>query len=477
MVKKSVFVLVTVLFAAIPLAAQTGWMKTYGDEYHDEWGMIIEETADGGFVVFGSISSPAGGGDMWLLKTDVKGDTQWTRTYGGQAPEYCYSGQETKDGGYILAGSTESFGEGNTDIWLVKTNAVGDTQWTKTYGGTLYDEANSVCQTNDGGYIITGYRDGPSEYYPGDMWLLKTDSHGDTTWTKTWGEGGMTDSGIHVTQTSDGGYIIGCFDDYSGATGDAIVVMKTDALGDTAWTYRSASLMYCVYETSNKTYVAVGQTNDGDLILVELDEDGNPLWEKLYGDPRNGYLDNGRSVQGTSEGGYIVAGTYSMDISGSNFEGGDAWLLKFDSDGDTSWTKTYGENPEFDGAFWVLQASEGGYIMTGRTETWASGGSDLFIMKTDSLGYVEVKEEPSVAHQLDFEIASPIGQRIVLRYTDRPEGFRASVFDASGRKVDEIESPAQNGVLTWGENQNPGVYFIQTRSAGSTETRKVVIVK
>ena len=245
---------------------------------------------------------------MWLLKTDVKGDTQWTKTYGGQAPEYCYSGQQTDDGGYILAGSTESFGEGNTDIWLVKTNAVGDTQWTKTYGGTLYDKANSVCQTNDGGYIITGYRDGPSEYCPGDMWLLKTDSHGDTTWTKTWGEGGMTDFGIHIIQTSDGGYIIGCYLDFTGATYDAIAIMKTDAVGDTVWTYRSASLMNCIYETSDNAYIAVGQTIDADLILVKVDKDGNVLWEKIYGDPREDYYDYGRCVNGTPDGGYVVAG-------------------------------------------------------------------------------------------------------------------------------------------------------------------------
>ncbi len=417
MLRKSSIVLMAVSLAVIPLTAQTSWMKTYGDEYHDEWGMIIEETADGGFVVFGSISSPAGGGDMWLLKTDVKGDTQWT----------------------------------------------------KTYGGTLYDEANSVCQTNDGGYIITGYRDGPSEYYPGDMWLLKTDSHGDTTWTKTWGEGGMTDLGIYVSQTSDGGYIIGCFDDYSGATGDAIVVMKTDDKGDTLWTYRSVLLVYCIYKTSDNAYVAVSQTFDEDLLLIKLDEDGKLLWEKLYGDPRQDYLDNGRCVQGTTDGGYVVAGGYSSG-------GGDAWLLKFDSDGDTSWTRTYGENPESDGAFWVLQASEGGYIMTGRTETWASGGSDLFIMKTDSLGYVEVKEESSVAHQLDFEIASPIGSRIVLQYKDRPEGFHAQVFDASGRKVDEIDSQTQSGTLTWGSHHNSGVYFI-VPTDGEVNAYKVILIK
>ncbi|MCK4334666.1 T9SS type A sorting domain-containing protein [candidate division WOR-3 bacterium] len=473
MLRKSSIVLMAVSLAVIPLTAQTSWMKTYGDEYHDEWGMIIEETADGGFVVFGSISSPAGGGDMWLLKTDAQGDTQWTKTYGGQAPEYCYSGQETKDGGYILAGSTESFGEGNTDIWLVKTNAVGDTQWTKTYGSYGYDEAYSVQQTDDGGYIVTGTHDGFTSPWDGDMWLLKTDSKGDTLWTKTWAakQPTMTDAGNCVSQTSDGGYIIACYADYSQTTQNGIVVMKTDNKGDTVWAYRDTIwFMVCVAQTSDDAYVATG-FNNHDLFLIKLNSEGSLVWKKCLGDARQDYRDFGWCVQ-ESPGGCVVAGQYSYNSTSGD---GDVWLLKFDSDGDTSWTKTYGSNPGYDEAFWVQPTSDGGYILTGSTETWSSGGSDLFIMKTDSLG-VEVKEEPSVAHQLDFEIASPIGSRIVLRYNDHPKGFHAQVFDASGRKVDEIESQTQSGTLTWGSHHNPGVYFI-VPTDGEVNAYKVILIK
>jgi hypothetical protein len=477
MKKHAVLILLAGILTVI--TAQDGWIKNYGDGYHDEWGMIIQGTTDGGYAVFGSIASGAGSSDMWLVKTDAQGDTQWTRVYGSEAPEYCHSGQQTSDGGYILAGSTESFGEGNTDIWLVKTDAVGDTLWTKTYGGTDYDDAESVYQTNDGGYIITGYRDGPDWGHPGYMWLLKTNPEGDTQWTKTWAaaQPDRNDFGIHVIQTSDGGYIIGGFVDFSGATYDAIAVMKTDALGDTVWTYRSASLMYCIYETSDETYVTVGQTLNSDLILVKVDKDGDVLWEKIYGDPSNNYLDNGRSVQGTSDGGYIVAGTYSMDISGSNSEGGDAWLLKFDPEGDTSWTRTYGSNPEQDGAFWVQPTSDGGYILTGSTETWSSGESDLFIMKTDSQGYVAVRDNPIADIEDRLEVLSPIGREIVLKYRDKPEGFHAQVFDAAGRKVADIDSPASSGTVAWGNGASPGVYFIRLNSGKTGKAYKVVIVE
>jgi len=475
MLRKSVFVIVAVLLAAIPLAAQTGWIKNYGDEYYNETGRMVQETTDGGYVVFGNVSSPAGGSDVWLVKTDVQGDTQWTKTYGGQAPEYCYSGQQTSDGGYIIAGTTESFGEGNTDIWLVKTDAVGDTQWTKTYGGTGYDEAYSIQQTDDGGYIVTGTHDGFNGNWDGDMWLLKTDSDGDTLWTKTWAavQPDMTDKGNCVSQTLDGGYIIACYADFSSATYDGIVVMKTDNKGDTVWAYRDTIwFMKCVAQTTDDAYVATGFNNE-DMFLIKLNSDGNLLWKKVYGDARTDYRDFGNCVQASPSGGCVAAGQYSYIY---DLGIGDAWLLKFNSDGDTSWTRTFGENQKMDGAFWVQPTSDGGYILTGRTETWASGGFDLFIMKTDSLGYVEVKEEPSVAHQLDFEIASPIGSRIVLRYEDRPQGFSASVFDASGRKVDEIHAAGSSGTLSWGEGYAPGVYFIRS-SSGNGIVGKVILIE
>ncbi|TKJ41938.1 hypothetical protein CEE36_07740 [candidate division TA06 bacterium B3_TA06] len=457
---KNLVLLVVLATTFTALSLQAGWIKTYGGE-DDESGYVIQGTSDGGFVVFGNIVSGAGSSDIWLLKTDAQGDTLWTKTYGGQAPEYCYCGQQTVDGGYILAGYTESFGAGIRDIWLLKTDEAGDTLWTKTYGGPQYDAAYWVQQTEDGGYIITGHRDGPNYYMSGDMWLLKTDPHGDTMWTRTYGED-RTDFGNHVSQTSDGGYIIACYALYSQATSKAIAIMKTDSAGDTVWTYRAGSSMNCIQQTTDNAYVSAGQTNDGDLVLVKLDEDGSLVWEKTYGDMREDHYDFGYCVQETSDGCYIVAGAYSWEWSGYSFENGDAWLLKTDSEGDTLWTRLYGENPQEDDARWVLQTSDGGYILTGSTETWASAGSDLLLMKTNSEGLIDaVKEEPIVDSRVNWQIISPVGQKIVLRYSDRPDGFCAEIFDAAGRKVDQMHCTAPSGTLIWGEGYTPGVYFIR----------------
>lgn len=465
-------VLVTTL-AALPL--QAGWIKTYGGE-KNESRCVIQETSDGGYVVFGNIASPAGSSDIWLVKTDAQGDTLWTKTYGGQALAYCYSGQQTKDGGYILAGYIEGAGAGAEDIWLIKTDPEGDTQWTKTYGGYGYDEAYSIQQTDDGGYIVTGTHDGLTDPWSGDMWLLKTDSKGDTMWTKTWAAENptMTDAGNCVSQTSDGGYIIACYADFSSATYDGIVVMKTDDKGDTVWAYRDTIwFMECVAQTTDDAYVATG-FNNNDMFLIKLDSEGTLLWKKVYGDAKQDYRDFGWCVQANPDGGGVVAGQYSYNY---DLEVGDAWLLRFDSDGDTSWTRTYGSNPGFDEAYWVQPTSDGGYVLAGATETWSSGGSDLFIMKTDSQGLIDaVEEEPIVDSRVNWQIISPVGQKIVLRYSDRPDGFYAEIFDAAGRRVDEVRSTSQSGTITWGECYGPGVYFIREME-GSGGAQKVVLIK
>jgi TolB-like protein len=204
------------------------WAKTYGGTNIDAVSSF-QQTSDGGYIVAGWTSSfGAGNFDIFLIRTDASGNIIWAKTYGETDDDWASSVQHTSDGGYIVAGVTLSFGAGG-DIFLIKTDANGNLQWAKTYGGTFQDGASSVQQTSDGGYIVAGYTVsfGAGE---SDIFLIKTDASGNIIWAKTYG-GTNTDEVYSVQQTSDGGYIVAGATYSFGAGGD-IFLVKTDENGD-----------------------------------------------------------------------------------------------------------------------------------------------------------------------------------------------------------------------------------------------------
>ena len=276
--------------------------------------------------------------DIWELQSVSNIDIgssliQFVQTFGGSDDEDGYSVQQTEDGGYIITGSTRSYGNGDEDVWLIKTDSQGQEEWNQTFGGSDYDCGHSVKQTEDGGYIITGstrsYGNGGN-----DVWLIKTDSQGQEEWNQTFGGGG-NDIGRSVQQTSDGGYII------TGVT----------------WSY--------------------GNGND-DVWLVKTDSQGQEEWNQTFG---GGSSDYGWSVQQTTDGGYIITGfTYSYGNGGY-----DVWLIKTDSQGQEEWNQTFGGSDD-DSGLSVQQTEDGGYIITGDTQSYGNGNDDVWLVKTDSEG-------------------------------------------------------------------------------------------
>ena len=260
-------------------SAQQRWERNYGGTGNDE-GSSVQQTSDGGYIVAGYTRSFGNGGDVYLIKTNAGGDTLWTRTYGGTGWDEGQSVRQTSDGGYIVAGFTNSFGNGSYDVYLVKTNAGGDTLWTRTYGGTSEDEGRSVQQTSDGGYIVAGYTGSFGNLY--QVYLIKTNVSGDTLWTRTYG-GTSTDRGNSVRQTSDGGYIVAGYTSSFG-NGGQVYLIKINALGDTLWTrtYGGANDDYgwSVQQTTDGGYIMAGATNSFgngsyDVYLIKTDANGS----------------------------------------------------------------------------------------------------------------------------------------------------------------------------------------------------------
>jgi hypothetical protein len=261
------------------------WKKMYGGSDENEWGLEVQSTNDGGYVIAGITESyGAGERDAYIVKTDANGDTLWTKTYGGPYDDEARSIAQTNDLGYIVVGTTRSFGNGYTDVYLIKLNSDGSPQWMKNYGGTSFESANTVRQTTDGGYIIGGYTDSYGAG-SGDFYLIKTDTNGDTMWTKTYG-GPDGDYGRTVIQTIDGCYVLTGFTSSYGAGSEDAYLVKANTNGDTLWT---------------KTY-------------------GGSSWDRC-----GGYS---RTIQQTSDSGYIVVATTTSFGVGLS----DVWLLKIETD-------------------------------------------------------------------------------------------------------------------------------------------------
>jgi len=347
-------------------APEEAWSKTFGGTRMDV-ARSVQQTSAGGYILTGYTKSyGAGDDDFWLVKTDSEGNKEWDKTFGGTCRDRAYSIQQTSDGGYILAGHTGSYGAGDDDFWLVKTDSEGNKKWDKTFGGTSEDRAYSIQQTFDGGYIFAGHTE---SYGAGDcdFWLVKTDSEGNKEWDKTFG-GTRRDSAYSIQQTSDGGYILAGHTESYGAGYRDLWLVKTDSEGKKEWdkTFGGTSedRASSVEQTSDGGYILAGSTwsynaSFDDFWFVKTDSKGNKEWDKIFWGPSN---DGASSVKQTSDGGYILAG-------GNGFR-----IIKTDSEGNKEWNKTFGE-PNNAAALSVQLTSDGGYIFAGRM------GFDFCLMK------------------------------------------------------------------------------------------------
>jgi gliding motility-associated-like protein len=349
------------------------WENNFGGSDQD-WARDIRQTDDGGFIVVGysrstdiDINNNLGNWDFWVLKLNADGTVQWKKNYGGSNTDQATAVWATTDGGFVIVGSSESSdgdlsgNNGGEDVWVIKINAAGVLQWQKNYGGSDSDRAESVEQTSDGGYIISGYSESLNGNVSGnygnfDYWVLKLNAAGDLLWNKNYGGSGA-DYCYAVTQTTDGGYVLAgsSFSNNNDVTGN------------------------------NGLY---------DYWIVRTDGAGNILWQKSYGGEGE---ERAWDIAPAEDGGFIIGG-YTFSVGGdiSNNNGGtDYWIIKVDANGEFEWGNTFGGN-DTETAFGLQQAFDGGYILAGYATSNANGdvsnnygSEDYWLVKLNNSGNIE----------------------------------------------------------------------------------------
>jgi hypothetical protein len=310
----------------------------------------------------------------------------WARTYGGAGVEQAYSVHQTSDGGFIVAGSTSSSGAGGNDAWLVKLNPSGQIIWQKAYGTVGDDFSVGAQQTSDGGFIVSAFT-GPSGF-AGSAWIFKTDAAGNVQWQNKYEGFGCCI--LPTQQTSDNGFIIAGFT--NSGTGD-VQVIRLASSGAVMWakTYGNATAFnaaFSIQTTPDGGFVVAGITNGyaintlivGDVWVFRIDATGNIIWQNAYGGPGADYAS---SIARVSDDGFIVAGwTNSFGAAGQ-----DAWLLRLDNTGGVIWQKAYGGTGQ-DVALSVEPASDRGFIVAGFTNSSGAGGQDAWVFKLTPTGNV-----------------------------------------------------------------------------------------
>jgi hypothetical protein len=359
--------------------------KTVGGSRRDR-GINLLQTQDGGYAIVGYTSSmDAEQEDVYLVRTDPLGDVIWSMIYGGEGKDNGWDVLELEDGGFLIVGFTDSFGAGEMDIYLIRTDDLGNLLWERTFGGPRSEYGWAMAPTSDGGFVLAGqstsYGDGAEDGY-----LVKVNAQGEEIWSQTFG-GPFEDRLFSVDQSADSGFVLtGTTTSFGSGNRDAYLV-KASETGDLVWTQvfgeEQDDVGHSVRQTSDRGFIVTGYTksfdaNNYDTWLIKTDEAGELQWQKFYGESGDD-----RTIYGeqTDDGGYIMTGY----TTGYDSVGWDVFLVRADSSGAVIWLRTFGGKAD-DTGYTVRQTSDGGFILTGETYSSGKGGGDMYVIKVNQDG-------------------------------------------------------------------------------------------
>lgn len=451
---KSVHLFVTLfLLSFYNLNAQITFEKVYGGVLTEE-GKSVKQTYDGGYIIGGTN----------LVKTNDSGIVEWTKSY---SSEYA---NITADSSYILVDND------NGDIYFTKVSGIGDTIWSTAYTDGLAREGYSIEQTTDGGYIAAGHYQDVSD---SGMMLLKLDDLGGVSWRKTWSE--ITSAGFaygySAHETADNGYIIAGYTNinyYDTNQHTDVFVARTDSLGNQQWVKNiggtSGESGYDVHETSDGHFLIAGSQFDATssvakMYLLKLNALGDTVWTRKYHGSSLSVL---KSVWETTDGSYVVTGTSNITTPGSFTN---VSVFKLDTSGNILWDRQYegaGASAGYDFGNEIQQTKDGGYIVTGLSNSGGISNGDMYLIKLDSLGNRSFPLSASKNEEARNKIMLyPNPSKGIIYIESEMLGARLQIFSLDGKEVYTKEVQEGKDSLTL-SGLAQGVYFFQVEKQGTT---------
>ncbi len=499
------------------------WQRSLGGSNGDA-AYSIQQTRDGGYITAGLSTSTDGDvtgnhgyQDYWIVKLNDTGAIQWQKSLGGSFTDEARSIQQTHDGGYIVSGTSSSNNNdvtgnhGGYDYWVVKIDSSGVIQWQKTLGGSEYDYCFSIQQTRDSGYVVAGSSkskngDVLEHYDEFDLWIVKLNMNGAIEWQLSLGGHG-NESANSIEQTEDGGYIVaGSTYGYhlsQHSSGRDYLIVKFDVTGTIQWqrflggTNDDEAL--CIRQTRDGGYIAAGRSNsndsdvtgnhgDYDYWVVKLNATGTIQWERSLGGT---YVDEAHSIQQIQDGGYIVAGisfSNDGDVTG-NYGNGDYWIVKLNDTGSIQWQKALGGGGG-DVAFSIQQTRDQGFIVAGAS-TSNDGNVSGQHGNRDTADFWIVKLSPESTNSVESESVTtpnisitpnPASTSATLTLdSDEAGACEIQIISVTGATLKEYSTRLTTGkqeiALTDLESLPSGMYEVLVKRSGHQSLRTKFIVQ
>jgi len=459
------------------------WDHYYGGSDNEEAHALLP-TDDGGCMVAGLTESfgqgEFGRPDIWILKLDDAGSIEWSGEYGvADSLEQVYSLIETNDGGYLAAGyKCEQWGFGGGDTILLKIDADGTQQWLQQYGGSQDDGLRFIHPDPAGGYIACGWTRSSGAGFV-DAWVIRFDDAGSITWAFPFG-GTEYDVAKTVYPHPDGGYLVTGYTSSMGAGGNDAWVFKLDSSGNLEWeqAYGSTGMDRAYFSTPSNdgNFVLTGikeMTSEGDLWILKIDPAGNVIWEQTHDMAVD---DEGHYIEATNDGGFAVAAW--AGYAGNPWT--QMWILKLDNTGEITWDTQFG-GPASDMANVVRQIGTQDFLAGGGTLSGGNGRVDMWVLKLHDNEITAVDIPTQTCASLTC-FPNPFNPTTTIEL-QLPQGGTSTLklFDCSGREIDLLHQsylPAGTHNFTLDASElGSGVYFAHLEINGLTQTEKIVLLK